>query len=125
MRKSTDSYAPDLGSSTDEITEIIIHNKTSFKENLTEIEKSVLELLIANTSSGNMTSANQLNQVLGIVKKPSKIKNNIRAITIQMINQKFMVYSRINDNLIIKERTAFDKRFFEFAIEIRYLVKVK
>lgn len=105
--------------------EIIILHKSSFKENLTETEKALLELLITNTIEGKMSTPNQMNQVLGIAKKTSKIQNNIRASHIQLINQKFMVYSGINDPLIVKERTEFDKRFFEFAIDPRYLVKVK
>jgi len=35
------------------------------------------------------------------------------------------MYCGINDHLIIKERIEFDKRFFEFTIEPKYLVKVK
>lgn len=116
---------PILDKSEEGVQEIIIHNKNSFKDNLTEIEKGLLEILVSNTLNNKMTTANQINQVLGVVKKPSKIQNNIRAANIQMINQKFMVYSGINDNLIIKERTEFDKRFFEFAIDNKYLVKVK
>jgi hypothetical protein len=72
-----------------------------------------------------MTSINQLNQVLGISNKPVKIQNNIRATAIQVINKKFSVYSGVNDDMIEKQRTEFDKRFFEYFIQRKYLNKLK
>lgn len=105
--------------------EISVANSASFRENLTEVEKGLLDILIVNTSSDTMTTVTQVNQVLGITNKPLKIQNNIRAATIQLINKKFMIYSGTTDELIEKQRTEFDKRFFEYSIQRKYLGKVK
>ncbi len=105
--------------------ESIIQHPNSFKENLSETEKSLLLLLEKNTLTNTMTSVSQMNDALSLQKKPLKIQNNIRAATILLINKKFMVYSGCNDELIIKERTEFDKRFFEYAIYKKYLHKLK
>jgi hypothetical protein len=105
--------------------EISVANPVSFRENLTEVEKGLLDILIINTSSDTMTTVTQVNQVLGIINKPLKIQNNIRAANIQLINKKFMMYSGTADELIEKQRTEFDKRFFEYSIQRKYLGKVK
>ncbi|MEI8074504.1 MAG: hypothetical protein WCH78_07120 [Bacteroidota bacterium] len=105
--------------------EVSVANPVSFRENLTEVEKGLLDILVVNTSIDTMTTVTQVNQVLGITNKPLKIQNNIRAATIQLINKKFMMYSGTADELIEKQRTEFDKRFFEYSIQRKYLGKVK
>ena len=107
------------------LSEINIGNTNSFRQNITEVEKSLLDLLIANTSKNEMTTVTQMNQVLGIANKDTKIQNNIRSNTIQSINKKFNLYSALPDELIEKQRTEFDKRFFEYQIQRKYLNKVK
>jgi FAD synthase len=64
-------------------------------------------------------------QVLGIAKKDVKFQNNVRSGAFQMINRKFNVFSGLADELIIKERTAFDKRFYEYQIHSKYLQKIR
>jgi hypothetical protein len=104
---------------------ILVNKQDTFRSNLTEIEKALLDLLVSNTSSGEKTQVGQLNQTLGLSKKPVKIQNNIRAATISMINKKFMVYAGIGDDLILKQRTEFDKRFFEYSIDQRFISKLR
>ena len=72
-----------------------------------------------------MTSVNQMNQVLGLGKKPVKIQNNLRAAAVLMINKKFKAYSDFPDDLLEKHRTEFDKRFFEYNILRKYLSKIR
>jgi len=105
--------------------EITVANPESFRENLTEVEKGLLDILVANSLVDTMTTVSQVNQVLGISNKALKIQNNIRAATILLINKKFMIYSGSADELIEKQRTDFDKRFFEYSIQRKYLNKVK
>ena len=96
-----------------------------FTDTLTTVEKGLLELILKNSAAGKMTSVLQVNEVLGIAKKDVKSQNNIRASTLQMINHKFTAYSGLHDELIMKQRTAFDKRFFEYYIHAKYIHKVK
>jgi hypothetical protein len=122
---SLQSNEPELTNRLKSNQESIIQYTNSFKENLSETEKRLLLLLEKNTLNNTMTSVSQMNDVLGVQKKQLKIQNNIRAANILLINKKFMVYSGCNDELIIKERTEFDKRFFEYAIHKKYLQKLK
>lgn len=103
----------------------LIQNQQSFKANLTEAENNLLALLIKNSMEEMMTSVNQMNQVMDIEKKPIKIQNNLRAAMVLMINKKFMVYSGTQDELLEKRRTEFDKRFFEYAVQRKFLSKIK
>lgn len=100
-------------------------NKKSFRDSLTETEKSLLDLLVKNGKDGKMTSVHQVNEVLGLSRKDTKFQNNVRSSTFQMINKKFNVFSGLSDPLIVKERTEFDKRFYEYAILPKYLQKIK
>ena len=111
----------------DEINDsaITIENRQSFKANLTEAENNLLELLINNSLLDTMTSVNQMNKVLGLAKKQIKIQNNLRASAVLMINKKFKAYSGLPDELVEKQRTEFDKRFFEYSIQRKYLSKVR
>ena len=104
---------------------ILIQHKQSFKANLTEPENNLLELLINNSLIDVMTSVNQMNQVLGLGKKPVKIQNNLRAAAVLMINKKFKAYSDFPDDMLEKHRTEFDKRFFEYTIQRKYLSKIR
>ncbi len=106
-------------------SKISIQNQQSFKANLTEDENKLITLIINNSMEGLMTSVNQMNQVMQIEKKSIKIQNNLRASMVLMINKKFMVYSGTQDELLEKRRTEFDKRFFEYTIQRKYLSKIK
>jgi hypothetical protein len=114
-------------SEADEVSEKNDHVKRNqpFPDTLTTVEKGVMDLIIKNSSAGKMTTVIQVNDVLGISKKDVKAQNNIRAAALQMINQKFTVYSGLQDDLIMKQRTEFDKRFFEYFIHSKFINKVK
>jgi hypothetical protein len=101
--------------------EIVLSTDLPFKENLTQVENQLLDLLINNSLRLNMTNVIDINQTLGITKKPIKIQNNIRANTILTINKKFMKYREHSDNLIINQRSEFDKRYFEYYINEKFI----
>jgi hypothetical protein len=60
-----------------------------FIQNLTEIERQLLEILVRNNWNSINTSVNQINKILGTVKKDVKVQNNIRGEIINQINDKF------------------------------------
>ena len=95
-----------------------------FFNNLNEIEKATLELIVKNNLSGSKSSITQINKTLGIAKKPIKIQNNIRGEAIKLINEKFKSFFSINEDLINRERADFDKRKIEYLINSKYLKKI-
>lgn len=99
--------------------------KPIFRDNLTETENAVLEVLLTNAAKEEKTTVTEINHALGLTKKTTRVQNNIRAATLLMINKKFMVYSGTKDELIQKERTEFDKRIYEYFILKKYLSKIR
>ena len=94
-----------------------------FIQNLSEIERQLLELLVRNNWNNNNTSVNQINKILGTEKKDVKVQNNIRGEIINQINDKFSMYSSIIDKLIERQRVEFDKRYVEYFINEKLLLK--
>jgi hypothetical protein len=66
------------------------------------------------------TSISQINKILGTEKKEIKIQNNIRGEAIISINNKFMTFALVKDNLIERQRVEFDKRHIEYFINEKY-----
>jgi hypothetical protein len=94
-----------------------------FVNNLTVIEKELLETIVKNNLENKTTTVNQINKVLGTEKKSFKIQNNIRGEILTLINNKFIAFSLINDNLIERQRSEFDKRHMEYFINEKYIGK--
>lgn len=99
--------------------------KPIFRDNLTEVENALVSLLIQHSENNQKTTPAQINHAIGLSKKETRLQNNIRAATLLMVNKKFRVFSGIAEDLIQKERTEFDKRFFEYYIPKKYLSKIK
>ena len=95
-----------------------------FFNNLTEIEKATLELIVKDNLLGSKSSITQINKTLGIAKKSIKIQNNIRGEAIKLINEKFKSFFSISEDLINRERADFDKRQMEYVINSKYLKKI-
>lgn len=102
-----------------------VDKSSPFLSVLNEQERSVLEIILNNSSLGEYTSIDQINHVLGSKNKDATIQNKLRSDCLQMINKKFGVYASTNDTLVERERTEFDKRVYQYQINKRYLKKLK
>ncbi len=96
----------------------------SFFDSLDYLEKDALKIILANSISNNKTTVEEINKVLGTSKRNYKIQNNIRAEIIGLVNKKFISALGTKDILIERNRTTFDKRFFEYEISPKYLKKL-
>ena len=94
-----------------------------FIDNLSILEKELLHSIVKNNLEGNKTSVTQINRVLGTEKKSDKIQNNIRGEMLTLINNKFKAFSLINDHLIERQRSEFDKRHMEYFMNEKYIHK--
>jgi len=104
---------------------IEINKQLEFSDNLTETEKSVLDILLEYSKKSAPTSIDQINRALGVKNKEVTIQNKLRSDTLQMINKKFMVFASTSDTLVEREKTALDKRVYQYKINERYLNKIK
>lgn len=104
---------------------IEVNKQVQFSDNLTETEKSVLDILYEYSKQGAPTSIDQINRALGVKNKEVTIQNKLRSDTLQMINKKFMVFASTNDTLVEREKTELDKRVYQYKLNERYLNKIK
>ena len=104
---------------------IEVNKQLEFSDNLTETEKSVLDILYEYSKQGAPTSIDQINRALGVKNKEVTIQNKLRSDTLQMINKKFMVFASTNDTLVEREKTELDKRVYQYKLNERYLNKIK
>lgn len=104
---------------------IEVNKQVEFSDNLTETEKSVLDILYEYSKQGAPTSIDQINRALGVKNKEVTIQNKLRSDTLQMINKKFMVFASTNDTLVEREKTELDKRVYQYKLNERYLNKIK
>lgn len=103
------------------------NDKRNFKyyiHSLSIIEKDLLLLLFKNNLQKQNTTVTQINKVLGTEKKPFKIQNNIRGEVLSTINDKFMAFALVSNNLIERQRSEYDKRHMEYFINEKYISKL-
>jgi hypothetical protein len=81
-------------------------------------------LLFKNNLQKQNTTVTQINKVLGTEKKPFKIQNNIRGEGLSTINDKFMAFALVSNNLIERQRSEYDKRHMEYFINEKYISKL-
>ena len=104
---------------TNQQTEDTVFEKNSsvrFLMILDEQEQRLLFSIIQNHKAASLTSSDQINEILGINNRIYKIRNNIRAATLKLINKKFIDYIGTNEDLIIRVRSKFDKLYFAYTI---------
>ena len=110
--------AQKINNSTESENNIGIEKRSisDFYLGLSEIEKQTLELIVKNSWNGLTTSVNQINKILGTERKTGKVQNNIRGDIIMELNNKFKAYTLLNDNLVDRKKSEFDKRHIEYFI---------
>ncbi len=84
----------------------------------TEIEKTLLDLIILNIKENNrLTSIDEVNYVLGISNKSINMQKRTRSDIITSINSKFQIYFKTEMPLILRQNSELDQRIKEFYIE--------
>lgn len=84
----------------------------------TSLELEIIICILNNSSKGNYTSIEEVNKALGVSKKTIEVQKKQRSDVINSINRKYSYIKRIEQELIEKQRTEFDKRSFEYFIDI-------
>ncbi len=90
-----------------------------------EQELSLLHLLIHNTESGRLTSIEEINKVLGLMKRNPEIQKKQRSDIMTGINQKYNFVYPNKQAIILKQRSSDDGRSFDYFIAFEDLQSVK
>jgi hypothetical protein len=90
-----------------------------------EIELNLLQLIINNTASGRLTSIEEINKVLGLLKRNPEIQKKQRSDVISSINQKYNFVYPDQPAIILKQRSSEDRRSFDYFILFENLETIK
>jgi hypothetical protein len=82
----------------------------------TEIEIGLIQLLINAYESKQNVEIGEINHVLGIKDKNIGLQKKVRSDVMNSINDKYMLITQSETNLIGSVRKEDDKRFFEYFI---------
>ena len=96
----------------------------SEKTKLTEVEKSLLQMIFENSVLKKMTQINDINAVLGCANKNIEIQKRLRSDAINSINQKLFFIFVTDEKIIERKRSNFDARSFEYYIDEKHLQQV-
>lgn len=91
----------------------------------TEIEKTLLDLIISNIKDSNqLTSIDEVNYILGISNKTINMQKRTRSDIISSINSKYQIYFKTDAPLILRQNSEIDQRVKEFYIEADNINKI-
>lgn len=88
-----------------------------------ETEISLIQMLIEKSKKQLRADIHDLNYVLGVKDKNTGLQKKVRSDAIRNINEKFLIISGTEDPLISIERSAADKRYFEYFID-RHKIRI-
>jgi hypothetical protein len=88
----------------------------SLNQAFTEIEIGLIQLLINAYESKQNVEIGEINHVLGIKDKNIGLQKKVRSDVMNSINDKYMLLTQSETNLIGSVRKEDDKRFFEYFI---------
>lgn len=100
-------------------------NKPGNTKLFEEIELNLLNLIIDNTASGRLTSIEEINKVLGLVKRSPETQKKQRSDVITSINQKYNFVYPEQPAIILKQRSSEDRRSFDYFIAFENLESIQ
>lgn len=103
-----DKRVAKLKSSTQEIK--------NFKFEFSDIEKSLIHMLLEKSKINQTATISEINYVLGVKDKNIGLQKKVRSEVFNAVNEKFKVISDWDEPLIQSIRSESDKRYFEYMI---------
>jgi hypothetical protein len=97
----------------------------SLNQAFSEIELGLIQLLIKANESNQHVEIGEINHVLGIKDKNIGLQKKVRSDVMNSINDKYMLITQDEINLIGSVRKEDDKRFFEYFITSSEVKKVQ
>lgn len=84
---------------------------------LDEPEKELLKFILEQSRKGKLTSIPQINEVLGLTKRPVEMQKRIRSECIGSINEKSRYLYNNPEPILLRSRSDVDKRMLEYFIQ--------
>lgn len=120
-KKKESIVTPDVVVSKDLIAEtqpqeLPIFRSTIQANMLDEQETLLLSFILEQSKKAELTSIEQLNQMLGLSNRTGEVQKRTRSILITGINEKLQILLGSMEPIIEKKRSEFDKRSYEYYI---------
>lgn len=88
---------------------------------LTEKEFSLLQCLVNNSLAGRLTNIDDINKLLGLQSKSVEVQKKHRSDALISLSQKLGGWLATRESIIEKERSAVDRRSYEYFIQPKFL----
>jgi len=100
------------------ISSIKLSNPASknFKFEFSDIEKSLIDMLLEKSKSNQTATISEINYVLGVKDKNIGLQKKVRSEIFNSVNEKFKLISDWDEPLVQSIRSESDKRYFEYMI---------
>lgn len=82
----------------------------------TNLEELIIESILTKSMNNQFTTVEEINELMGLSKKSNEVKKRERTEIINSINQKFKTIFKKDKDLILRERSTLDKRYFQYII---------
>lgn len=121
MWKSRKSAAP----ASEMDTTVEANPALPLQELLTEKEFSILQCLVNNSHAGKLTNIDEINKLLGLQSKSVEVQKKHRSDALISLSQKLGGWLATRESIIEKERSAVDRRSYEYYIIGKFLEPIK
>jgi len=88
----------------------------NFKLEFSDIEKSLIQMLLEKSTSNQTATINEINYVLGVKDKNIGLQKKVRSEVFNAVNEKFKLILDWDEPLVQSIRSESDKRYFEYMI---------
>lgn len=88
----------------------------NYKFEFSDIEKSLIHMLLEKSKSNQTATINEINYVLGVKDKNIGLQKKVRSEVFNAVNEKFKLISDWDEPLVQSIRSESDKRYFEYMI---------
>jgi hypothetical protein len=88
----------------------------NFKFEFSDIEKSLIHMLLEKSKSNQTDTINEINYILGVKDKNIGLQKKVRSEVFNAVNEKFKLISDWDEPLVQSIRSENDKRYFEYMI---------
>ena len=93
-----------------------VQENKNYKFEFSDIEKSLIQMLLEKSKVNQTASINDINYVLGVKDKNIGLQKKVRSEVFNSVNEKFKLISDWDEPLVQSIRSESDKRYFEYMI---------
>jgi hypothetical protein len=94
-------------------------------EHFSGLELGLLKMFLQKHSIQEVIVIDDLNKFLGLHSKNESIQKKIRSESLNHLNEKLQLLCHLNEDAIVKTRSSFDKRSFEYQINPLFIEPIK